>query len=357
LTTYARELVAAISGLDRQNSYVVIRRPNTGPPFATAPHVREVFAPFDASTPTLGHGISSLGLDLYHSLHHFLPYGLRVPHVVVTLHDLIWLEHRELIRGGALAPATRWITHWYARCAIRHAVLRADRVIAISAHTRARAAACLGVDPSHIDVIHHGVAHERFQRAAGAATPAGPPYFLCIGNGKPYKNITTALRAFASITSLTDARLVVVGRGDSTRELVALARRLGVLDRVAFAGLVSPAEMVALLHGALALVFPSLIEGFGLPVLEAMAAGCPVIASTCEALAEVTGPAALLCDPYEPDAFAVEMLRVASDPGLRDELRARGTARARGFSWSRCATETLRVYDAVLGRATQSVAS
>ena len=104
----------------------VFRRPNTGPPFAAAPNVTEMFMAGDASTPTLGLRISRLQLDLYHSLHHPLPIAPDVPRVVITLHDLIWLEHRDLIRGGRLAPATRWITHWYAKRAMRHAVLRAE---------------------------------------------------------------------------------------------------------------------------------------------------------------------------------------------------------------------------------------
>src|SRR5205823_401808 len=113
--------VRAITTIDRENSFVIIRRPNTGPPFAGGPRVREVFKAADASTPTFAGRISSLGLDLYHSVHHFLPLRLRAPRVVITLHDLIWLEHPELIRSGRLAPATRWVTHRYARAAMAHA--------------------------------------------------------------------------------------------------------------------------------------------------------------------------------------------------------------------------------------------
>jgi glycosyltransferase involved in cell wall biosynthesis len=349
LTTYARELVASLAQIDRQNSYIVIRRPGTGPAFVEAPHVTEVFMAGDASTPTLGTRVSALGLDLYHSLHHFLPIGLDVPRIVITVHDLIWIEHRALIRSGGLAPATRWLTHLYARVAIGHAVRRAHRLIAVSAHTRARVVAYFAVDPSRIDVVHHGVSHGVFRPRTGAEATSLAPYFLCVGNSKPYKNIATALRAFARCAGdLPGVRLVVIGRGDSRAMLSALARQLGIEDRVTFSGFANTGQLVDSLHGALALIFPSFVEGFGLPVLEAMAAGCPVIGSTCPTVAEIGGPHALLCDPFSPEEFARAMVRVASDAVLRDTLRREGISRAASFDWTKCAQETLRVYHTVL---------
>ena len=218
--------------IGREHSFVVIRRPDSGPPFAEGPNVRELLKAGDASTPTLAGRISALGLDLYHSVHHFLPIGLRAPRIVVTLHDLIWLEHPQLIRGGPLAPLTRPVTHLYARAAIGHAVARADRVIAISAYTAARAQAYFGLAPSRLDVVHHGVAHEKFH------PPDRPPaprlrYFLCVGNSKPYKNLATAVRAFALCASdLPDVQLFVAGRGDGQTELARIARELGIAARV-----------------------------------------------------------------------------------------------------------------------------
>ena len=122
LTTYARELIGALTRIDHENSYVVIRRPNTGARFVAADHVTEVTMRGDASTPTLGSAISALRLDLFHSLHHFLPFGLNVPRTVITAHDVIWLEHPRLIRSGRFAPATQWVTHWYARGAMGYDV-------------------------------------------------------------------------------------------------------------------------------------------------------------------------------------------------------------------------------------------
>jgi glycosyltransferase involved in cell wall biosynthesis len=121
-----------------------------------------------------------------------------------------------------------------------------------------------------------------------------------------------------------------------------------VSDRVSFAGLVDDAELLRLLHGAVALVFPSIIEGFGLPVLEAMAAGCPVVASTCPTLVEIAGGAALHCDSASPGGFAAAMQRVLDDPALRDDLRDRGIAHAAGFTWEICGARTLGVYRSLL---------
>jgi alpha-1,3-rhamnosyl/mannosyltransferase len=374
LTTYARELVKAITTIGLEHSFVVIRRPDSGPPFAEGPNVRELLKAGDASTPTLAGRISTLGLDVYHSLHHFLPIGLRAPRIVVTLHDLIWLEHPELIRGGRAAFATRWITHLYARAAITQAIARADRVIAISGYTAERAQAYFGLAPERIEVVHHGVAHEKFRPADAPIrlTPdptsvntalirlkpdstsvntaaAAERYFLCVGNSKPYKNVTTAVRAFAMCAGdLPGVKLFLAGRGDGEAELTRLARELGVLDRVRFCGNANVPALVALLHGAIALIFPSFVEGFGLPVLEAMAAGCPVVASNCPAVAEVSGSGALLCDPRRPAEFAAAMMRVASDASVAADLQTRGIARAAAFTWMRSAEQTLAVYEQLL---------
>jgi glycosyltransferase involved in cell wall biosynthesis len=316
--------------------------------------VREVFVPGDPSAPSLGGKISGLGLDLYHSLHHFLPIGLRVPRVVLTLHDLIWLEHPRLIRSGPIGRVTRRVTHVYARAAIRHALRRADEVIAISAHSRSRALAYFGLDPARIEVVHHGVDHEAFPPASDPdESIAVEPYFLCLGNSRPYKNIATALRAFALFSpTVPEARLVVTGRGDTATELLALARRLKIDDRVVLTGVVDHARLLELLHGARALVFPSLVEGFGFPLLEAMAAGCPVVSSNSPTLTEVGGDAVLYCDPTRPEEFAAAMATLVSDRTQRADLRRRGIARAATFTWDACARATLAVYDRLLNSPT-----
>ncbi len=128
LGTYAAHLARALTGLDHVNSYIIIRGPRSPSPIAAGPNVTEVVLHGDLDAPrnlASGRAISRLGLDLYHSLHHFLPLALRVPRVVLTLHDLIWIEHRPLIRSGGLAPITRTVTNLFARAAMGYAVRRA----------------------------------------------------------------------------------------------------------------------------------------------------------------------------------------------------------------------------------------
>jgi glycosyltransferase involved in cell wall biosynthesis len=352
LGTYASHLAGALTRLDTANAYVIIRGRSGPSPIASGPHVSEVVLDGEIDAPAnlgRGRGISRLGLDLYHSLHHFLPLGLRVPRVVLTLHDLIWIEHRALIRSGPLAPVTQVATHLFARAAMRYAVRRADRIIAVSAYSGSRAVAHFGLDPSRVAIVHHGVSPEEFPPADCASWAASPPYFLCLGNTRPYKNIPTAIRAFASCAR-TDpgVRLIVTGRGDSTGDLQRLAHDLGVDDRVAFTGPVTQPDLQRLVGGARALVFPSIVEGFGLPVLEAMSAGCPVIASRAPAVREIAGDAALLCEADDAEAFAAAMRRILREPDVAIVLRARGAARASVFSWERCAAGTLAVYRTLL---------
>src|SRR5581483_1780704 len=136
LGTYARELIRALAARDSHHSYVVIRTADSPSPIASGVNVREVTIGSRLDTPAnllRGGAISRLGLDLYHSLHHFLPLALRVPRVVLTLHDLIWIEHPSLIVDGRFGPINRAATHGFARAAMRYAIRRADRVVAVSA--------------------------------------------------------------------------------------------------------------------------------------------------------------------------------------------------------------------------------
>jgi glycosyltransferase involved in cell wall biosynthesis len=350
LGTYATQLIRALVAIDREHSYIVIRGPEYSFPLAAGARVEEVVLPGDLDTPRnllQGRAISRLGLDLYHSLHHFLPLALRVPRVVLSLHDLIWIEHPRLIVDRRFGAIHRTATHLFARAVMGPALRRADRVICVSGHSRDRALSYYRLNPSRLTVVHHGVDHQAFPFAGGGV--GSPPYFLALGNTRPYKNIPTALRALASCARHhPEVRLIVAGRGDSIPTLQPLARRLGVADRVRFAGPLPQAALLELLHGATALVFPSIVEGFGFPVLEAMAAGCPVVASRIPTLVEVAGDAALFCDPAEPDQFAAAMLRLLEDDSRRADLALRGCERAAQFSWERCAAETLAVYQQLL---------
>ena len=353
LGTYAANLARHLPARDAHNTYVIIRRPGSPGPLATGPNVREVFVQGDLDQPPnlfRGGTLARLGLDLYHSLYDFLPLRLPAERIVLTLHDLIWLEEPRLIHERRFGPITRTATHLFARATMPYAIRHAHHVIAISAHTRNRAMAYFGLAPDRITVVPHGVDREHF--APGAApSVAARPFFLCVGAGQPQKNLGVAVLAFARCAERRrDVDLVIVGRGDANKALQRLARRLAIEERVRFRVAVPQAELIGLLHTATALVFPSLVEGFGLPVLEAMSAGCPVICSAIPTLEEVTGGAAVLCDRIAPDEFAGAMHRLLEDDAFRQALRLAGQARAEVFAWPTCADATRQIHRTVLGR-------
>jgi glycosyltransferase involved in cell wall biosynthesis len=347
LGTYARGLIRALTTIDHLNTYVVIRGPRAVGPIVSGPNVEDAILPGELDTPrNLLHGaaISRLGLDLYHSLHHFLPLGLRVPRVVLTLHDLIWLEHAHLIIDGRFGAIHRAATHVFARVTMRLAVRRADRVISVSAHTAQRALAYYQLNPRRLTVVHHGLDHQAF----AFQFPSARAIDTSIAVGKHVaQNIATAIGPCDLRASGCRVRLVIAGRGDAIATLRPLAPPGRCRSR-RFVGSLAQDELLALLHGATALVFPSLIEGFGLPVLEAMAAGCPVIGSRIPTVLEIADDAALFAEPSSPDEFADAMSRLLGDEALRSDLVMRGCQRASRFSWERCAAETLAVYQDLL---------
>ena len=170
-----------------------------------------------------------------------------------------------------------------------------------------------------------------------------PGYLLFVGNPKPHKNLEGLLAAFADLDSAS-ARLVIVGEKSSNKGSTGDARPPSAIS----IGRVDDARLPALYQGALALCFPSLYEGFGLPVVEAMASGTPVIASSTPAVAEIAGDAALLVDPRDASEWTAAMAQLLVDPTLRQKLAARGQERAREFTWGKTARRTLELYRAVL---------
>ena len=170
-------------------------------------------------------------------------------------------------------------------------------------------------------------------------------YFLYIGRSDPYKNLQRLIAAFAAITPQSDVELWIAGAGDRryTPGLQAQIQELGISARVKWLNYVPYAELPRLINQAIALVFPSLWEGFGLPVLEGMACGTPVITSNLASLPEVAGDAALLVNPYSVEAIREAMQMLVNDPTVRSQLRERGLARAAQFSWAKTGQATVEV--------------
>ena len=284
--------------------------------------------------------------------HHLARYGplLGRPYLV-TAHDLI---RRADLLGTAehIAPLRA-----RDRAGLRldhRGFARAAHLVAPSEATRRELVADLGVDPDRVTVVPEGVDHGVFRPVARRLHPGR--YLLSVGSDHPRKDLPTLLRAFARLAADDpDLLLVKVGEpgdgeapfGERTRAEIAA---LGLGRRVLLTGAVGRDDLVAWYAGATALVMPSRAEGFGLPPLEAMACGAPVVVSSAGALPEVVGDAGLVVPPGDPDALAAALRRLLADPALAASLRGRGLARAAGFTWERAGALTRAVHAAVLDR-------
>jgi len=288
--------------------------------------------------------------DLVHVLQTWAPVPARAP-LVATVHDLMPMLHPEW--HGPLES-------WSFRRSVRHLADHARLLIADSAHTAALVTERLGVAPARLRVVWVGVGDE-FRRVAPTAERDATcarygvepgRYLVCVGAVSERKNLPVVLRALARVDPglLGDVALLAAGPpGKGAATIEAEADRLGLSARVRFAGFVPDADLPVLVGGAMALVHPSRDEGFGITPLEAMAAGVPALASAVGSVPEVAGPAAVLLDPEDAEAWAAAITDVAADPDRRAALVTAGRAHQARFTWLRTAADTLAVHDEVLG--------
>jgi glycosyltransferase involved in cell wall biosynthesis len=294
-------------------------------------------------------------VDLLHSPHFLLPLIRPCP-VIVTIHDVIYLACKEDL------PSRLGRAYYHVMMAA--AVRLAQRVITDSEFSKRDIVRYLGADMGKIDVIYPGVSRE-FQpindptalRAVRRRYGIERDYILYTGIYAPRKNHAGLLRAFRSFLALGgDADLVIAGpmkKGEV--QLPRLASELGLSDRLKMTGFVGDDELRALYSGARLYACPSLYEGFGFTVLEAMACGTPVVCSTETSLPEVAGGAAWYANPRVPEEFGDALFRVFTDPTLRMSLIAKGAENLKRFCWERAAAQTLAVYEFALGSALKSV--
>jgi glycosyltransferase involved in cell wall biosynthesis len=282
------------------------------------------------------------GATLFHATEHLLPPLRGVP-TVLTVHDLVFRhfpEHHKPLNRWFLTGAMPLFCH------------RAGHIIAVSEFTRRDIVATYGVPREKITVVHE--AADPSFRPQPPATIAeirgryGLPerYILYVGTIEPRKNLSRLLAAFERVRArgLVDALVIVGRRGWLTDRFYDDLARSPSRDAVLFPGFVPDTDLPAVYAGARVLAFPSDFEGFGLPVVEAMACGTPVVCSNASSLPEVAGDAALLVDPRDADAITLALARVLEDPSLCPAMRARGLVQAARFSWDRTARETAAVY-------------
>jgi len=305
----------------------------------------QVFLPLEL----VGHGI-----DVLHSPD-FIPPFIRRCKSVITIHDLAFLFYPGILTKDS----------WRYYSQVRRAARSADAIVAVSNSTKQDIMHQLGVPEHKVFVVHNGISPKfrhiedhRVVRDSVRKYGIEWPFILFVGTLEPRKNLGTLIRAFADFEKITPARsshdgdapprLVIVGRrGWLCDELGAQVAALQLSDRVVFPGQVEGDDLVALYNAATFLVQPSIYEGFGLPPLEAMACGTPCIVSNTSSLPEVVGDAAVKVDPLDVQGWAKAMATLWSSVDLREELRQRGLAWSRQFTWETAARKTLEVYHAV----------
>ncbi len=290
-------------------------------------------------------------LDVVHIPHYVLPVWLPAP-AVVTIHDVIQLLYPPRDRRpGALL---------YLRHMMRRALRRARRVVTVSRTTRNDLLELFGGRSDRIEVIPNGVDEAFFERPPREVLERlreryglRPPVILVVANDKPHKNVDTALRAFHRAVRVhgIPGQLVFVGGFPPDGRLASIARHMGLGDRVAFTGRVPRDDLVGLYHMAALLLHVALYEGFGLPILEAMAAGVPVITSNLGAMRELGEGVATLVEPLDVFGIAATLERVLVDDPLRRRMIEAGRRRARDLSWDRAAEAMVAVFRKAAGRA------
>jgi glycosyltransferase involved in cell wall biosynthesis len=352
--TYIRNLVRHLARIDQSTEYVLIVQPadieidaELGPNFRTVADWSRSYSIREQFTIPLD--LRREAVDLFHAPHYVLP-PLTPCKSVVTIHDCIHLRFPQYLPSR--------LGYVYARSSLWVATHRATRVLTVSETSKRDILRYFRVPESKIDVIYNAID----ERLGGAPSvedveqvreryQLNDPFVLYAGNIKPHKNLERLIEAFNTLRrgGLEHAKLLIIG--DEVSKYATLRRavhRHKLHKHVRFLGFVPDKTLASLYRLASVFVFPSLYEGFGLPPLEAMAAGTPVITSNVSSLPEVVGTAAILIDPYEPDEIAHAMRRVLTDEALREDLRARGLARVKEFSWDRSVRRVREIYGEVL---------
>ena len=343
---YTHELIDAIAKLSPQDEMVVFpiswrtarylkldppHRPNVAVERKLAP-ARPLWAMWDrVQFPPVEWLVDC---DVFHATNFIAPPSRKVP-IVVTVHDIGFVHHPEAVTPGVRRMARL----------LPDILRRASAIITVSKFTCEELVSWLPEVAGKITVVYNG-SHARAAPAVAPESPATPPYALMLGTLEPRKNLPLALDALRILRRRgVDLRLVLAGGRSSLLDVPAELRKRGLGDpEVTRTGYIDDARVSALLAGARVLVFPSLYEGFGMPLLEGMEAGVPVVGVRAGATPETVGDAGLLVEPGDAEAFADAMERAAFDEELRARVIPAGRAQAANFTWARAAAATFDLY-------------
>jgi glycosyltransferase involved in cell wall biosynthesis len=348
--TYIRNILTELSRLDRESEYLVLCRPDDidsgdvlGRNFRMVP---ETAAPYSVAEQfKIPLSLARERVRLVHEPHYVLP-PLVQCRSVVTIHDCIHLMFPEYLPNR--------LAYYYAKGSMWTASKKADRILTVSEASKRDILRFFDVTPDKVVVIHNAI-DERFLTPADAERmelvrqryQLDHPFVLYVGNIKPHKNIERLIAAFGRARGQCsdDLKLIIIGDEISKYPALRQSVHKHKLDKhVRFLGFQPMETLAAFYRLARAFVFPSLYEGFGLPPLEAMACGAPVVTSNVSSLPEVAGGAALLVDPYDEDSIANGIIRAVTDETLRAELIEKGKQRARTFSWKQSVKKIHEIY-------------
>jgi len=368
---YTENLIRNLELLDTKNEYVIFLSPAKFDAYrpANKNFTREIaksrWYTFreQLEMPRL---VNQARVDLMHFPHFNVPLLCSVP-FVVSIHDLILLDF-PTARATTLGPLLYWFKYKIGYpLIIKNALRRAKAVITMAEYTKERIKKSFNIPPEKISVIYEGVADSVRQTAYDAPPKKiTKPFILYVGNAYPHKNLETLVDVFLDLRSSSpcdsqseqaqdakagrgcDYQLVLVGKEDyfynRLRDYIKSKNNPNTADIILY-GFAPDAELAVLYKKAALYVFPSFMEGFGLPPLEAMAHGLPVVSSNASCLPEILGEAALYFDPRDKTAMLEAIKRGAADETLRAELRERGFCQIKKYSWRQCAEETLKIYN------------
>jgi glycosyltransferase involved in cell wall biosynthesis len=340
---YARELIEALGRVDQVNHYEILI-PHAEHPFTVRPNMRYRVIRFPLFRRRFWEQVAPLLVGPYDVLH--FPYDSCVAwkrgRFVATIHDVKPLLFPVLrARTNLNSRIEQWLVgdRWE----------KIDHVITISEHSRRDLLAHVPLRPEQVTVTSLGLDAERFRPAEHRGE--NKPYVFCVAGADPTKNVGLLIDAFAKLPETLRSRFDLVLAGDVCKRLDirAAVEHHGIGAHTKLVGVVSDRELVAYYQQATVFVFPSLYEGFGLPVLEAMGCGCPVICSNASSLPEVAGDAAELIDPHRAESLTDALVKVLGSSDVQATLRACGIARAKEFVWDRTARQTVAVYERLIG--------
>ncbi len=353
---YVYELVKALTELDDKNEYVLFMNEPEYSKFVESRKVKKVLvkAKHYSVREQLGYlwTLRRAKLDLMHFTHFNAPILYRKPSVV-TIHDLTL----SFFPGKKMNSAFYRMAY---NVVLKAAVRNAKKVIAVSENTKADLVEIAGTSPSKVEVIYEGVGEEfgprgdkETQEDLHRKYSITRNFLLYTGVWRGHKNLVNLIKAFALLREGPeghDLQLVITGEEDPYYpEVKRTVKELGLEHHVIYTGMVPEKELVALYQTATAYVFPSLYEGFGLPPLEAMRCGTPVVASKVSCIPEICGEAsAIYFDPYDPEDISNSIRKVLLDENLQKELRECGLKHSLKFSWEKMAQKTLEIYTEIL---------